>query len=340
MDLRGEHVTRLEDLARIAEVSVATVSRALNDSPLVNLETKRRVWRIAQEHNYHFRPSMPTELSSALATIVVVIPRPQGRMGKISDPFFQELLGGIAEAARGSGCDVLLSHMDPTNLDQLTSLMTAHRADGVIFLGQSFLHERFNRLAENERRFVVWGGSLPGQKYCSVGSDNAHGGARATSHLIRLGRKRIAFFGDTRAPEVMQRYQGYQQAHADANLAIDPGLVLPAHFEIESAEASVDALLSRGVSFDGIFAASDLIGLGAIRALMRAGRSVPGDVSVVGYDDVHLAAYSRPSLTTISQNMKKAGRLMVSKLLKASPNDVLQSEFLPTDLIVRESCGS
>ena len=335
-----KHMTRLEDLARIAGVSASTVSRALNDSPLVNLETKRRLWRLAQENNYNFRPSMPATLSSAMATLMVAIPRPQGRTGKISDPFFQELIGGIVEAARESSCDLLLSHIDPTGLDELSSLMTSNRADGVIFLGQSSLHEHFNRLAENENRFIVWGGNLPRQKYCSVGSDNARGGARATSHLIRLGRRRIAFFGDTQAPEAMQRYQGYQQAHRQAGQQADPALTLPAHFEIESAEAAVDALLSRNVDFDAIFAASDLIALGAIRALIRAGRTVPDDVAVVGYDDVALAAYSRPALTTISQNMEIAGRLIISKLLKASVTDVLQSEFLPTDLIVRESCGS
>ncbi len=331
---------RLEDLARMAGVSAATVSRALNDSPLVNLETKRRLWRLAQEHNYPFRPSMPTALSSALATLMVAIPRPQGRTGKIADPFFEELIGGIVEAARNSSCDLLLSHIDPASLDDLSALMNSSRADGVIFLGQSSLHQHLNRLAETEHRFIVWGGSLPGQKYCSIGTDNAKGGERATAHLIRLGRRRIAFFGDTRATEAMQRYQGYQQAHERAGLRPDPSLTLPAHFEIESAEAAVDALLARKIAFDGIFAASDLIALGAIRALMRAGLSVPGDVSVVGYDNVALAAYSRPSLTTISQNMDMAGRLMISKLLKADATGALQSEFLPTELIVRESCGS
>jgi len=338
--LADRQATRLEDLARIAGVSAATVSRALNDSPLVNLETKRRLWRLAQEHNYNFRPSMPATLSSALATLMVAIPRPQGRTGKVSDPFFQELIGGIVEAARNSSCDLLLSHIDPTSLDDLSSLLSSSRADGVIFLGQSSLHQHLNRLAETERRFIVWGASLPGQKYCSIGTDNAKGGARATAHLLRLGRRRIAFFGDTQAPEAMQRFQGYQQAHTKAGLHPDPALTLPAHFEIESAEAAVDALLSRSIAFDAIFAASDLIALGAIRALMRAGRAVPGDVAVVGYDNVALAAYSRPSLTTISQNMEMAGRLMISKLLKASVTEALQSEFLPTDLIVRESCGS
>ncbi|MFN7178690.1 LacI family DNA-binding transcriptional regulator [Hyphomonas sp.] len=331
--------TRLEDLASIAGVSIATVSRALNNSPAVNDETKRRVWKIAREQNYHFRPSMPALLSGATATIAVVIPTPQARQTQVSDPFFQELIGGIAEAARASSCDILISHLAPKSQDDLASLMTANRADGVIFLGQSQLHDRFNRLAETENRFIVWGADLPGQKYCSVGSDNLRGGTRATSHLLNLGRRRIAFLGDTAAPEVQQRYEGYVEAHRRIGISVDPALVVPAQFEISYAESAVDGLISRGLKFDGIFAAGDLIALGAIRSLLKTGRKVPEEVAVIGYDNIQLSAYTHPSLTTISQDMGKAGRLMVSKLLSATESSPMRSERLPTELIVRESCG-
>ncbi|MCA8904572.1 MAG: substrate-binding domain-containing protein, partial [Hyphomonas sp.] len=106
----------------------------------------------------------------------------------------------------------------------------------------------------------------------------------------------IAFLGDTDAPEVLQRYEGYVDAHRRAGLTIDPELTVPANFEVESAEAALGMLLERGIPFDGVFAASDLIGLGVIRCLLRTGVSVPGDVSVVGYDNLQLAAYSHPSL--------------------------------------------
>ncbi|WP_353257261.1 LacI family DNA-binding transcriptional regulator [Hyphomonas sp.] len=331
--------TRLEDLATIAGVSIATVSRALNNSPAVNDETKRRVWKIAREQNYNFRPSMPAMLSGAAATIAVVIPTPQGRQTRVSDPFFQELIGGIAEAARAVSCDLLISHLAPENVDDLANLMTTNRAEGVIFLGQSLLHERLNALAETESRFIVWGAELPGQKYCSVGSDNIRGGARATSHLLNQGRRRIAFLGDTAAWEVQQRYEGYVNAHRRLGLTVDPDLIVPAQFEISYAEAAVDSLTSREVAFDGIFAAGDLIALGAIRSLLKSGRAVPQDVAVVGYDNIQLAAYASPALTTISQDMEKAGRLMISKLLSAGEGKPPRSERLPTELIVRESCG-
>ena len=331
--------TRLEDLASIAGVSIATVSRALNNSPAVNEETKRRVWKLAREHNYHFRPSMPALLSSAEATIAVVIPVAEGRQDSPLHPFVQDFIGGIADAARGLGCDVLISHLMPDNVEDLSMLMTANRADGVVFLGQRLLHDRLNLLAETETRFVVWGADLPGQKYCSVGSDNLRGGARATAHLLNLGRRRIAFLGDTSAPEVHHRYEGYVDAHRRAGLTIDPALVVPAQFDVGYSEAAADGLFGSGLSFDGIFAASDLIALGAYRSLQKAGRRVPQDVAVVGYDDIKLAPYAQPALTTISQDMTRAGRLIVSKLLAASQGAVPRSERLPTDLIVRESCG-
>lgn len=331
--------TRLEDLARLAGVSITTVSRALNDSRAVNHQTKQQIWKLAREHDYPFRGYMPAGPTTAAATIAIVIPRPQGREARLSDPFVLELVAGIGEAARQRGCDFVVSHMAPTGPSELAELMATNRMNGLIFLGQSSLHAAFNQLAETETRFAVWGAQLPKQAYCSVGSDNPLGGRRATLHLARLGRRRIVFLGDTEAPESMQRYQGYLEGLARAGIPADPELAVPAHFEIEAAEASVDGLLARGIKFDGIVAASDLIGLGAIRALLRAGLSVPDDVSVIGYDDVPFARYSRPALTTVRQDTALAGRLLLSKLLHSMPGRDLRSERLPTDLVVRESCG-
>ena len=331
--------TRLEDLAALAGVSISTVSRALNDSDKINARTKQAIWQLAREHDYPFPGSEPAGPLKAEATIAIVVPRPQGREGRLDDPFLLELFAGVGEAARERGCDVLLSHLVPASLDDISALMAANRAEGVVFLGQSSLHHAFNRLARNGARFVVWGAQLPDQAYCSVGSDNVLGGRRATSHLVRLGRRRIVFLGDAEAPEVSQRLRGYRAALEESALSFESDLVVPAHFEIESAEAAVDTLIAQGVDFDGVVAASDLIALGAIRALQRAGVKIPEDVSVVGYDDVPFARYSRPALTTISQDTARAGRLLVSKLLNAIGQREIRSERVATNLIVRESCG-
>ncbi|MFS2316767.1 LacI family DNA-binding transcriptional regulator [Maricaulis sp. D1M11] len=335
----AKKTTRLEDLAKLAGVSVSTASRALNDSPSVNLRTKQAIWKLARELDYPFRRHMPAGPVGAKATISIVVPRPQGRDTRLSDPFFFELLAGVGDAARERECDVHISHVAPGSYEDLHNALTTHRADGVIFVGQSTLHNAFNKLAETEGRFVVWGAELPEQRYCSVGSDNVHGAKRAAQHLARLGRKRIAFLGHSDAPEVMQRYRGYRDGLEEAGLDAPDDLVIPAHFDIESAEASTEALIKNGVKFDGMVAASDVIAMGAIRAMQQAGMRAPDDVSVVGYDNISFSRYSNPALTTIDQEMRTAGRLMLSKLLDFRGPQARRSERLPTDLIIRESCG-
>ncbi|MGH1420601.1 MAG: LacI family DNA-binding transcriptional regulator [Hyphomonas sp.] len=331
--------TRLEDLAKAAGVSIATASRSLNNSPAVNEETKKRIWKLAREMNYNFRPSMPALISSSSSTIAIVMPPPSGRRDQASDPFHQELIAGISEAARDVGCDVLITHITLNDPNDLNTLMTANRADGIIFLGQSAYHEHFNKLAETQNRFIVWGAELPDQNYCSIGSDNVRGGQRATAHLITMGRRRIAFIGTTESAEARQRFAGYLAAHQNAVVDVDPALIVSASFEIESAEAATDKLISSGINFDGVVASSDLVALGAIRSLSRAKIRVPEHVSVVGYDNIQLAAYTQPALTTISQDLAKAGRLMVSKILASGDGGPMRSERLPTDLLVRESCS-
>jgi DNA-binding LacI/PurR family transcriptional regulator len=327
-------------LAKLAGVSISTASRALNDSPAINRQTKQTIWKLARENNYPFRRHMPAGPIGADATIAVVVPPPQGREMLLDDPFFLDLMSGLAEAARQRDCDLLISHVAPTSFEDLSVLMSTSRADGVVFLGQSTLHAAFNRLAKQESRFVVWGAQLPDQDYCSVGSDNFGGARRATAHLARLGRERIVFLGDMDDPEPSQRHRGYLDALAKAGLRADPALSVPAHFEVESAESAVDALIQHGVAFDAVVAASDLIALGAIRALRNAGKVVPKDVSVIGFDNVRFARHATPALSTIAQDTARAGRLLVSKLLDAGEGKMRsRSERLPAELIVRESCG-
>lgn len=329
--------TRLEDLARLAGVSISTVSRALNDHPLISAGTKKKIWALAREHNYPFRSYMPAAPVGAEGSIVVVTPHMQGRPLPLSHPFFLELLASIGEAARARDCDFTVSHTAPRDFDDLIAVMTTGRTSGVIFLGQAMLHDDFNRLAETHNNFVVWGAHLPGQKYPSVGSDNVLGGRRATLHLARLDRKAIAFVGSN-DPEAMQRRQGYLEALEANGLTADPALDIRVDFGFESAERALSQLLSRGRNLDGIVASSDLIALGAIRALRKANLSVPKDVSVTGYDDMLLARLSTPALTTIQQDTLEAGRRLVAQVMDAHAEQYL--DYLPTHLIVRESCGA
>jgi DNA-binding LacI/PurR family transcriptional regulator len=333
----GNGSVTLEKLARLAKVSVSTVSRALNDHPSISSSTKKQLWALARKHGYEFRRHMPASPIGAEGAITVVTPRVRGRPLPLSHPFFLELLASIGEAARDRGCDFTVSHLTPANYEDLVHATTTGRANGVIFLGQGTLHDEFNRLAETDSRFVVWGAQIPGQKYCTVGTDNVLGGKRATQHLLKLARKRILFLGGS-DPEATQRYRGYAEALQEAGVAIDDALIGRVEFEAESAEAAVDALLRRKIPFDGIVAASDLIALGAIRALHRSGKSVPRDVSVVGYDNNLLSRLSTPTLSTVQQDIPKAGRVLVSKLLEWTGD--FRPELLSTELIIRESCGA
>ena len=330
---------KYEDIARVAGVSVATVSRALNNNPDVNTETKRRVWKVAQASGYTFRPGMPVSLAESARIINLVIPTPQGREGALSDPFFMELIGGIAAAAQDEGADVVLNHAAPQTYEDLSDIVQGTRADGTIFLGQSLLHEPLNRLAAGDSNFIVWGADLPGQLYASVGSDNRAGGRRATRHLLKLGRKQIAFRGDMVAPEVAQRHEGYLDALRDAGVGVDPDLVLPVKFDVASAEAVVDGMLRRGVEFDAVFAGSDLIALGVLESLRKHDIRVPEDVAIVGYDDISMARHARRGLSTVPQDLRQGGKLLVTKLLNARAAREITSQRLPTELKVRETCG-
>lgn len=337
-DRTSRKSARLEDIAREAGVSISTVSRALNDSPAVKRRTKQQIWKIAREHDYDFRSTMPNGPIGAEATIAVVVPAPQARETRVADPFFLELLAGIAEAARERNADLVMSHISPRTSEDIEFAMNTSRATGVIFIGQSSLHNAFNELTERDSRFVVWGAEFPDAQYCSIGSDNVAGGRRATSHLARLGRERILFLGDTEAPEAEQRQRGYRQALDKAGIEFDDELVVAAHFDVHSGEAATQAAMDRGVGFDAIFAASDLIAIGAIRAITRAGRSVPDDVSVVGYDNIAASRLVTPRLTTIDQDANLAGRMLVSKLIDAQGGKAT-SDRLETSLLIRDSCG-
>jgi DNA-binding LacI/PurR family transcriptional regulator len=333
---RGGPIT-LQKLARLAKVSVSTVSRALNDHPSISNSTKKDLWALARKHGYEFRRHMPESPIGAEGAVTVVTPRARGRPLPLSHPFFLELLASIGEAARDRGCDFTVSHLTPADYEDLVHATTTGRASGVIFLGQGTLHDDFNRLAGTDSRFVVWGAQFPGQRYCTVGTDNVLGGRRATQHLLKLRRKRIVFLGGT-DPESTQRYRGYTEALQEMGIAADDALIGRVEFEAESAGAAMDSLMRRKIPFDGIVAASDLIALGAIRALNRAGMVVPRDVSVVGYDNMLLSRLSTPTLSTVQQDIPKAGRMLVSKILEWHGD--ARPELLSTELIIRESCGA
>ncbi len=332
-------VRTIADLARLAGVSGATVSRALRDSPLVKRETRERIQELARRHG--FRLNMRARQLRLKRTDTVAIYLLIGeRAGQpLSDPFLLELLGVIGEELAKSGYDLLLSRVEPGS-EWWDELLHPHRFDGAIIFGQASDHERLNAIADRAVPFVVWGGELPDRRYDLVGSDNVAGARAATAHLIGRGCRRIAFLGDLGFPEVALRWQGFAEAHSAAGLAVHDALYHPTRFTAEAGAAGVRELLAEERDIDAVFAASDMIAIGAINALTEAGCRVPADVAVVGFDDIPLAAHVRPALTTVRQNVAAGGEALVGLLLdrlRGKASSAPRSVLLPTTLVVRQS---
>ena len=328
---------QMADIARLAGVSVSTVSRALNGSTLVNAATRERVAELARSLNYSINLSAQNLRLKKNQTIAVVVPFDAMSRQHISDPFFLSIVGSIADALTDRGYDMLLSRVDAERLDTASALYDAGKAIGIVVIGQWRHHDQLNELAARRVPLVVWGGQLPQQLYCSVGGDNLAGGLLATRHLIERGRRHIAFVGDAGLPEVMLRQQGHHQALAAAGIARNPQLDLPVPFEIGAARAALDALFASDAGVDGVVASSDLLALQAVQAAQAAGREVPQDVAVVGYDDMPVAAYSSPPLTTVHQPVGQAGVEIVDALLGLLAGERATPRTLPVHLVLRGS---
>lgn len=344
---------RLVDLAELAGFSVATVSRALANHPAISDETKNRVREIAAAQGYPLRDRDVPGAGVVRGRkdrnrICIVMPAALSAGNPLANPFELSLLGGIGAALRDRHLDFSIAWQAPHDDKSLLKFMAKSKYDGTVFIGQSQYHAGLNKLAEAGRPIAVWGVEAEDQIYCSIGSDNFQGGYRATSHLIRLGRRRIVFLGQAPAVATAQtavsqsvvRLAGCQAALRAAGLPIDPALVHAAAGSSEAGADAVDNLMERNIEFDGIVAASDVVAIGAVRALQQRGRQVPRDVSVIGYDDSDIASYAQPRLTTVRQDTLKAGNLLVSKLLRLMDGHSVTSERLPTEIVIRDSCGA
>jgi len=333
----GRGRLKMADIARMAGVSISTVSRALAGSPLIPKALRDQIVEIAQTHGYVVNQSARSLRLRKTDTIGVIIPLAHEAGQMISDPFLLEMFGRLADEITRRDYSVLLNRVTVDEAGWLDRLIQSHRADGLILIGQSTQHRALNRVAEAYRPMVVWGARLPDQRYCAVGSDNVQGGRLAVAHLAGAGRRRIAFLGAVEAPEAVQRFEGYKQGLAEAGLPFDPALVLPAPFTMDEAQAAMTAFLARGVAFDAAFAFSDVVALAAVSALTEAGRSVPRDVAVVGFDDIALARYGNPPLTTVRQDLASGARSMVDLLFRRMAGEDAPGILSPVELVVRGS---
>ena len=334
---QGRAPLKMADIARLAGVSTSTVSRALAESPAIPLKTRQDIQRIATENGYVINQAAQRLRSNRTRTIGIAIPLGHESEQLISDPFFLQLFGHIADEVSARNHDVLLSRLPAPKPGWLRRHVQSQKADGYIIVGQSDQHAELNAAARTFLPLVVWGAHLPEQVYCSVGSDNVGGGRAAVDRLIETGRRRIVFLGAAPLPEIQMRLQGYRSGLERAGLPLDPDLIVPAHFTGDTALAAVQDLISRGIAFDAIFAASDVIALSALRALQASGVSVPNQVAVVGFDDLELAQHAHPRLTTIRQDLERGAATVVEFLFRRMAGEETPSATLPIALVERES---
>lgn len=328
---------KMADIARIAGVSISTVSRALAGNPLIPKTLRDQIVQIAQTHGYVVNQSARSLRLRKTDTIGVIIPLADETGQLIADPFLLEMVGRLADEITLRNYSVLLNKVGVAEAGWLERIIQSHRADGLLLIGRSAQQEALNSVADVYRPMVVWGARLPGQRYCGLGGDNVEGGRLAVEHLAAGGRRRIVFLGDTSTPEATRRFEGYQKGLAEAGLAFDPALVVPVAQVPEAAQAAVAGLLARGVAFDAVFARSDVIALAAMRVLAEAGRRVPGDVAVVGFDDTVAAQHAVPSLTSVRKDLEVGARTMVDLLFRRMAGEDATGALAPVRLVVRDS---
>ncbi len=326
----------MNELAKLAGVSVSTVSRALAGNPVINQQTREKVVALARELD--FQPNLLARNLRLRRTeaIGVVLPLGHQTDQHLTDPFFLTLIGHLADELAQRGYDMLLKKVVPPDDQWLRRLAESGRVDGIVVIGQSDQERALAMVARSYRPMVVWGAQLPGQPYVTVGTDNLAGGVLATRHLIARGRRRLIFLGDNLAPEIAQREAGFRLACDEAGLgasahSLRVGLVA------EHAYRQLLDIIDRETGVDGIVAASDVIAIAAIRALEARNCSVPRDVAVVGYDDVPLAQHVVPTLTTIRQDVALGARAMIAKLIGLIAGEPQLSTVMEPELIVRQS---
>lgn len=331
---------KMADIARLAGVHTSTVSRALAGSPLVKDDVREKILKLARSRGYTMNNAARSLRTKRTQIISVVIPLGHEAGQPLTDPFFQEMLGYLADEITQRGYGLYLRKVLPPMKDWLTSLVASQQSDGILVIGQSTEHEMLDAVAKQYRPLVVWGGKLDHQSYCTVGTDNVAGAFVAVEHLLKIGRRRIVFLGDPSAPEIGLRYEGYKRALARGPKGTSPPLLVPAHLTGTLAFAAMSAFIAENKKFDAVFGATDMIAISAIRAINAAGLNVPRDVSVVGFDDTTLAEHSNPPLTTVRQDIRHGAQKMVDLLFRRMEGEPARSETMTPTLIIRESSGT
>lgn len=326
----------MSGLAKLSGVDISTVSRALNDSPLVNGKTKDHILKLASETGYAINARARNLRKQSSQTLGIVIPVYPGSQQNLSDPFFLEMIAAVSQAAAKFDYDLIINLPNSPSEIAERRLLLSGKADGLIIIGQAGRIERLRSLGDAADRVVVWGGMIDAADYTLVGSDNFEGGRLVGQHLKDIGRQRVVFLGDIDLPEVELRYNGLMSVW-NGEGADQSVMHVRSSFDGHEAYRQTLALCESAHSFDAIFAASDVLAIAAIHAVQSKGLRVPEDVAVVGYDNIGQAAMISPGLTTIDQNIKLGGEILVNTLIDKIAGNPVSATLTPTKLVIRGS---
>ena len=329
------------DIAYLAGVSQATVSRALSGNPLVNEDTRRRVLAAAESLKYTVNKNASSLRRKHSGTLALLFFEDPTSDDSHINPFFLSMLGSITRACARQGFDLLISFQQLSR-DWHADFAESEKADGIILLGYGdYLSycDRLKQLVARGTAFVRWGAVQPDAPYVTIGCDNFQGGRAATEHLLEQGCRRVAFIGTASShyPEFFERYRGYIRALEERGIDIEPALQVDAESTQSSGREAMETLITSGVKFDAVFAASDLIAIGGLRTLSNYGMLVPEEVALVGFDDIPMAEFVNPPLTTVLQDTHEAGEALVGALLRLIRGESAESRVLPAKLKVRRS---
>jgi len=326
----------IRDVARASDVSIATVSRVFNDSPLVSESTRQRVSATARRLRYWPNGIARSLITNRTHTLGALLPDLHGE-------FFSEVIHGIDLAARERGFQLLVSRTS-SGASELTSALRSMRGrvEGLILMAPD-LDAGALRQMTGAARVVLLGPARPGPGFETISIANLEGARSVVLHLIGLGHRRIATIaGPARNTDARQRLEGFRAALAEKGLSASPELELCGDFTEHSGYEAALALLNLSPRPTAVFVANDYMAVGALGAFHDAGLRVPEDIALAGFDDIPLARYLTPPLTTVHVDMLRLGQRAVERLLDApSATGVAAgtTELLGTTLVVRKSCG-
>jgi LacI family repressor for deo operon, udp, cdd, tsx, nupC, and nupG len=326
----------IKDIARIAKVSHPTVSRALQNSPLVNAKTAAKIRKIAEDAGYRASAVARGLVTRRTKTIGLVVTT-------VNDPFAGEVALGIEKAANEHGYSVFLANSDaePERERRMVQTFAEQRVDGIVVTSSRVGAEYLPVLAEMMVPIVLVNDQYPGEFMHSVMIENVQGSRAAAAHLIALGHRRIAYVGDRSGYQSdTERLAGYKEALAAAGIAFAPELAVKGDGKPEAAIEAVNALLALEHPPTAICCYNDMTALGAMRAIAARGLRVPDDISVTGFDDLFFAAYLDPPLTTVHQPMRRMGQMAMENLLKLMQGgEPVEQARVEAKLVVRASTG-